>query len=87
MKKLIGILFLLVIMGFAGYFVYVNYIKEDKIIPEEELVSINEYYIYGDHLNIKGELQIEDMTYQDIYLTFVDYLCNSYICTIKIFNC
>ena len=69
MKKVIGIIFLLIVLGFAGYFVYVNYFVDNGIVPEEEKVSISEYYIYGDHLNMKGSLEIEDMTYQDICLT------------------
>lgn len=69
MKKLIVIICLLIVMGFVGYFVYVNYFEDKGIVPEEELVSISEYYIYGDHLNIKGSLEIKDMTYKDICLT------------------
>lgn len=69
MKKLIGIIILLLILGFGGYFIYVNYIKDKGPVLEEEIVSIDEYYIYGDHLNISGSLKIRDMTYQDIYLT------------------
>lgn len=72
MKKLIGIIFLLIVLGFGGYFIYVNYIMNDGIVPEEEVVSISEYYIYGDHINIKGSLEIEDMTYQDICLNLYD---------------
>ena len=68
MKKLIGIIFLLIVLGFGGYFIYVNYIMDKGIVPEEEIGSIYEYYIYGDHLNIKGSLEIEDMTYKDICL-------------------
>ena len=60
MKKLVGILFLLVIIGCACYFVYVNYFDDDKIIVEEERVNISEYYVYGDHMNMKGSLEIED---------------------------
>lgn len=76
MKKVIGIIFLMIILGFAGYFVYVNYFIEDGIIPEEEKVSISEYYIYGDHMNMKGSLEIEDMTYQDICLTLYNGIDN-----------
>lgn len=68
MKKLIGVIIFLIVIGFAGYFVYINYILEDGIIPEEETVSISEYYIYGDHLNMKGSLEIDDMTYEDASL-------------------
>jgi len=69
MKKLIGILFILILASFGGYYVYVNYLVEDGIVPEEEVVSVSEYYIYGDHLNIKGSLVVEDMTYNNVYLT------------------
>lgn len=69
MKKLIGIIILLIVLGFGGYFVYVNYIVDKGPAVEEEIVSVSEYYIYGDHLNIKGSLEIRDMTYQDICLT------------------
>lgn len=69
MKKVIVIICLLVVLGFGGYFVYVNYFGVDKIIPEEELVDVSEYYIYGEHLNIKGSLEISDMTYDNITLT------------------
>lgn len=72
MKKLIGIIISLIIIGFAVYFIYVNYIMDIGIIPEEEKVNISEYYIYGDHLNIKGSLEIEDLNYQEIYLNLYD---------------
>ena len=71
MKRLIGIFILLVIVGFAGYFIYINYFTK-KIIIEDEFVSISEYYIYGDHLNMEGTLEIDDMTYQDIFLNLYD---------------
>ena len=71
MKKIIGIIFTILILGSLGYFIYINYIKEE--IPtkktEEELVSISEYYIYGNHLNIKGSLEVVDKNYEDIKLT------------------
>ena len=72
MKKVIVIICLLVILGFGGYFVYVNYFGVDKITPEEELAHVSEYYIYGDHLNIKGSLETSDMTYENITLTLYD---------------
>lgn len=68
MKKLFLILFLLLLFGFGGYFIYINYFKDVGIIPEEEFVSVSEYYIYGDHLNIKGSLEIDDMSYSELYL-------------------
>ena len=72
MKRVIGIIFLLITLGFAAYFVYVNYLKENGVKVEEEKAIISEYYIYGDHLNIKGTLEIEDMTYQKICLSLYD---------------
>lgn len=68
MKKLIGIICLLVVLGFGGYFVYINYFVDKGIVPEEEIVNVSEYYVYGNHLNIKGSLEIEDMTYESIFL-------------------
>lgn len=70
MKKLFGTLFIFLIIGFACYFVYVNYIKEiiPKIGVEEEVANIDEYYIYGNHFNIKGNLKITDINYDDISL-------------------
>ena len=68
MKKLIGIIILLIVLGFGGYFIYVNYIMDKGIVPEVEIGSISEYYIYGDHLNIKGNLVIEDMSYKGVCL-------------------
>lgn len=70
MKKLISIIITVIILSFIGYFIYINYIKEQipKITPEAEKVSISEYYIYGNHLNIKGSLEIQDTNYSDIKL-------------------
>ena len=47
MKKLISIIILLVVLGFGGYFIYVNYIMDEGIIPEEEI---------GTQLTIRTEL-------------------------------
>lgn len=71
MKKLIKVIFTLLILVLLGYFIYVNYIKEEipKKETEEELASISEYFIYGNHLNIKGSLEITDKNYQSIVLT------------------
>lgn len=70
MKKILGIIIVITIMGFLGYFIYINYVnKVPKIVPEEEKVSIEEYNIYGNHLNMKGTLEIEDTNYIDIKLT------------------
>ena len=71
MKKIFGILFVIIILGCAGYFVYINYIKDSipKIKMEEETANINEYYIYGNHFNIKGSIDIKDKNYESICLT------------------
>lgn len=66
MKKFFGILVIIAI----GYFAYVYYIGNGipKIDVEEEKVSVSEYYIYGNHLNIKGSLDIDDLNYEDVSL-------------------
>lgn len=66
MKKIFGILFIIAI----GYFAYVYFIDNGipKINVEEEKVNVSEYYIYGNHLNIKGNLNIDDLDYEDISL-------------------
>ena len=70
MKKVILTIVILIVLGFLGYFIYVNYInKIPKIVPEEEKVSVEEYYMYGNHFNIKGNLELKDKNYQDIKLT------------------
>ena len=71
MKKLIRKLFTILLVFALGYFVYINYIKETvafKVI-EEEKVIIDKYYVYGNHLNIEGNLEIKDKNYDNIYLT------------------
>lgn len=69
MKKVIITLILLLVFGFLGYYIYINYInKEPKIIPEEEKALIDEYYMYGNHFNIKGSLEVSDKSYQTIKL-------------------
>lgn len=71
MKKLIKKLFILIFVTAIGYFVYINYIKGTvafKVI-EEEKAYVSNYYIYGNHLNIEGSLEIADTNYDDIYLT------------------
>lgn len=70
MKKVIGIIFGLIVAGLLGYFIYVNYInKVPKIVPEEEKVLVEEYYMYGNHFNINGSLEITDKSYKSIKLT------------------
>ena len=69
MKKIIKTIFFLVLIGFIGYFIYINYIN---VIPkkdiEKEYGNITEYFVYGNHFNIKGELSIKDKTYKEVGL-------------------
>lgn len=70
MKKIIITIIVLLVLGFLGYYIYINYLdKEPKIIPEEEKVSVEEYYMYGNHFNVKGSLELKDKNYLDIKLT------------------
>lgn len=65
MKKLI----ILIILIAVGYFIYVNYINVvPKLQVEEEKANITEYHVYGNHLNLTGELEITDKDYKDIKL-------------------
>ena len=71
MKKIIGFLFVIVILGCGGYFVYVNYFKDKtpKLVLEEEVSNIDKYYIYGNHFNIEGNIDIKDKNYDSLCLT------------------
>lgn len=70
MKKIFLTLLGVLVLSLLGYFIYINYFanQEPKIKTEEELVSVSEYYIYGNHMNIKGSLTIEDRNYESISL-------------------
>ncbi len=70
MKKFLFTIISIIILGFIGYYVYVNYFSNSipKIDIEEALADIDEYYIYGNHFNIKGSLKITDINYKKIYL-------------------
>ena len=65
MKKILGFLFAIVILGCGGYFVYVNYIKSKvpKLNLEEEVSNASKYYVYGNHFNIEGNIDIKDKYY------------------------
>ena len=71
MRKLIKKLFIFIFVLALGYFVYINYIKGTVAFKaiEEEKAIVNNYYIYGNHLNIEGSLEVTDTNYEDIYLT------------------
>lgn len=71
MKKIIKNFFILIVVGFLGYFIYINYIKDSvafKVVEEEKAI-INKYFVYGNHLNIEGSLEIINTNYDEIYLT------------------
>ena len=61
MKKILGFLFVIVILGCGGYFVYVNYIKSKvpKLNLEEEVSNASKYYVYGNHFNIEGNITLK----------------------------
>ncbi len=66
MKKLLGLIILILLILY-GY-LYINKIneKEEKIkflsIVEEQEANINNYYIYGNHFNIEGILGIDNVS-------------------------
>lgn len=73
---LIGLIFLIS----CGFIVYDTYCKEKiPMLPiEEERVSINELYIYGTHLNIKGSYSFTDIAELVLYNgEFISYNINS----------
>lgn len=57
MKKFLLVILILFI-GFSGYIAYDNYFKDKikKLTIEEEVIDIQELYIYGTHLNMKGSI-------------------------------
>lgn len=67
MKKLIKLIFILLVLFLLGYFIYTNYINAiPKLNVEEEKAKVTDYHVYGNHLNIAGELEITDKNYKDI---------------------
>mgnify|MGYP002868771991 CR=1 FL=1 len=62
MKKII-LLICVLILGFGGYIIYDTYFK-NKVMPkieiEEEVFNVTKYYIYGTHLNIEGNISLND---------------------------
>ena len=69
MKKFIIILIIIAI-SFGGYVVYVELSKNKfpPITTEKEKVSIDEYFIYGPHLSMKGTLTLETVDFEEIDL-------------------
>lgn len=69
MKKFIIIVILIAAVT-IGYVVYVETTKDKEIplVAELEKATINEYYIYGTTLNIKGSLTVENISFDEIDL-------------------
>lgn len=69
MKKFIIIVILIAIVS-GGYVAYVEFFqnKEEPLIAELEKVEINEYYIYGTTMNMKGSLTVENLNFEEIDL-------------------
>lgn len=69
MKKFIIIIILIAIVS-GGYIAYVEFFqnKEEPLIAELEKVEINEYYIYGTTMNMKGSLTVENLNFEEIDL-------------------
>ena len=69
MKKFV-ILVILILLSFTGYIIYVETTnaKVDPLIVEIEKAEIEEYYVYGTSLNIKGSLTLENINYEEIDL-------------------
>ena len=58
MKKILLVL-LILLLGFGGYLLYDNYFKNNslpRLEIEEEIISLDEIYIFGNHLNLHGNL-------------------------------
>lgn len=68
MKKLFICLIILIILGLGGYYLYLRINTIPRLKVEEEKAIINEYFIYGNHFNISGVLEIDKVDYDDIKL-------------------
>lgn len=75
MKKfLLGLLILLI--AFGGYVLYSNYKNQElpKLEVEEEVINIDRLFIYGNHLNLHGNLVNDDnlelVLYNGKFLSF-----------------
>lgn len=70
MKKILIVILVVLLVGLVplGYFVYTKYYAVAKLEVQEERANISSYYVYGNHLNIIGDLVISDMNYKDLSL-------------------
>ena len=69
MKKFI-IIIIFIALVFTGYIVYVETIKDKTppLVAEPEKIQVNEYYIYGTTLNMKGSLTLESISFEEVEL-------------------
>ena len=71
MKKVIIFLIILALLGLGCYYYYSNiYLPSQKptIEVEKNNVTISNYYIYGTHLNLEGEIKKIKSKFKDVYL-------------------
>lgn len=78
MKKFLLVL-LILFMIFSGYIIYDNYFykKISKLKVEEEIININNIFIYGTHLNFSGNL-VNDNNFEIVLYNgeFIQYNIN-----------
>ena len=69
MKKFI-IIIICIALIFTGYVIYVETTKDKTppLVAEQEKVLINEYYIYGTTLNMRGSLTLESISFEEVDL-------------------
>ena len=82
MKKILIIFFILCLIAFSCFYTYANIEKEiPKVDIEEEKIDINKYYVYSTYLNMYGEMDLTDISFEDVKLSlyngeFKDYDIN-----------
>lgn len=64
------VLSLLVISLVIKLGVKIVHLFSDKIEVQEQQASITQYYTYGNHFNIKGNIELENMQYESVSLVF-----------------
>ena len=79
MKKFLFVLFIL-LLAFGGYILYDNYINKGipRLTVEEEMVNIDELFIYGTHLSLHGS-NVNDENLDLVLYNgeFISYVINS----------
>lgn len=68
MKKTFICLIAFIILCVGGYFIYLKTNKIPRIDVEEEKAEVDKFFIYGNHLNFSGSLNIDSVNYDDIKL-------------------